>query len=163
MAGSTAPILLPQIDGTGIFTVGRVGYETGTQDTGGVYIGTIRSGKISPLGPTGYCKFRRLALRIRHNSSFTVTVRAYVDDVQTKVWDANSEQADQEVVFTQAAPTDTPAETVLQLDLTAAGISIEFELLLNSDEVQGMFLPESVEVHFYPVRKARRAAGQATT
>lgn len=162
----SSPILLPQIDGNGIFSVGRVGYETGTQDEGGIYYGTLRSGKISPLGPSGYCKFRRLCLRIRHNSWFTVTVRAYVDDAQTTVWDPTDEQVAQttlqEVTFVEAAPSDSPAETILQLDLSAAGTSIEFELSLQSDLVNGMFLPESVEVHYYPIRKARRAGASST-
>ena len=160
----TTPIYVPELDGSRIYKVGRVGYETGTEDARGVYTGFIRSEKISPAGETGWCKFRRVVLRVRHSSTFITTMRVYVDGAQTQTYDqtdmTGGSKLDQEVVFTEAAPTDPPAETILQIDVSAKGTYIEIELECDSDDVFGTFLPESIEIHYVPVRKARR--GEAT-
>ena len=161
----TAPIFIPELNGSRIYKVGRVGYETGIQDDGGVYTGTLRSSKISPQGEAGWCKFRRVVLRIRHTSSFVMTVKAFVDGVQTTVYDQTDMTGgtveDQVVVFTQDGPPAPPAETILQMDISAKGTYIEIELTCDSDEVFGTFLPESVEVHYYPIERVRK--GEATS
>jgi hypothetical protein len=160
----TTPIYVPELNGSRIYKVGRVGYETGTQDDGGVYTGILRSEKISPQGEAGWCKFRRVILRIRHTSTFVCKVRVYVDGVQTTTYDQTDMLAGtttlQEVTFTEAAPSSPPDEVILQVDLTAKGTYIEVELECASNNVAGTFLPESLEVHYVPVRRTRQ--GDAT-
>ena len=163
------PLYAAQANGGQVYKIGRVGYETGFGDHDGtvVYQGRLLSSAISPLGDSGYCKFRRVVVRIRHNSSFTITVKLYVDGTQTKVYDASSVAQDQTIVFTQAAPTrpsiaGNEAETVLQCDCSAAGTSIEVEILADSDDVAGTFLPEVIEVHYQPLRKARQGSAESS-
>lgn len=158
------PLYAAQANGGQVYKIGRVGYETGFGDHDGtvVYQGRLLSSAISPLGDSGYCKFRRVAVRIRHSSSFTITVKLYVDGTQTKVYDASSVAQDQTIVFTQAASTRSPAETVLQCDCSAAGTSIEVEILADSDDVAGTFLPEVIEVHYQPLRKARQGSAESS-
>ena len=158
------PLYAAQANGGQVYKIGRVGYETGLGDHDGtvVYQGRLLSSAISPLGDSGYCKFRRVVVRIRHNSSFTITVKLYVDGTQTKVYDASSVAQDQTIVFTQAASTRSPAETVLQCDCSAAGTSIEVEILADSDDVAGTFLPEVIEVHYQPLRKARQGSAESS-
>lgn len=155
-----APIYLPQLNSNGIYKVGRVGHETGAQDEGGIYTALLRSEKISPLGETGWCKFRRVVLRVRHTSSYSVKMRVYVDGVQTKTYDqtdmTSGTMVDQEVTFTGSAPTAPPAESILQVDITKPGTYIEVELQCASNGVTGSFMPESVEVHYIPLRRARQ-------
>lgn len=154
------PLYVGRSDSNTVFKVGRVGYEQG-DDPGGAYTGRLLSGRISPLGPTGYVKFRRVAIRIRHTSSFTMTLQMYVDGTQTQIYDSSSALVDQTVVFVQAAPARSPTETILQCDLTGDGTYIEAEILVDSDDVQGVFLPELVEVHYQPLRKARQGDAES--
>ena len=160
----TTPVYVPELDGSRIYKVGRVGYETGTEDAGRVYTGLMRSEKISPQGEAGWCRFRRVVLRVRHTSTFTCAVRVYVDGVQTTVYDQTDMLTGatvlQEVTFAEEAPSNPPDEVILQVDVIAKGTYIEVELECDSDDVAGTFLPESLEVHYVPVRGTRQ--GDAT-
>ncbi len=75
--------------GSRIYSIGRIGYDTGTQDDGGVYTGTIRTERFSPAGEGGLVLYRRVQMRAWHTGSFNGTMRAFIDGIQTMVPDAN--------------------------------------------------------------------------
>lgn len=138
-----------------LYKFGRVGFDSGSADPGGVYTATMHSEKISPAGELGLCHFRRVGFRIYRTGSFTITLKVYVDGVQTQIWDGAGNKTTQQVVLVSAAPTNSPDETLVEADINARGTYIEVELTVQSSDVSGVFLPEGLEVHFRPLRMAR--------
>lgn len=139
-----------------IYKFGRVGFDSGLADAGGNFTATMRTEKISPAGELGLCHFRRVGFRIFRTGSFTVTVKVYVDGVQTKIFDAASAAIDQVIVITKAAPAISPEETLVEADINAKGSYIEVDLTVNSNDVGGVFLPEELEIHYRALRQARQ-------
>ena len=158
------PIYLGESGGSRIYKVGRTGLDTGTADTGGAYTGTLKTEKISPAGEDGLCYFRRVAIRCWHTGGYTMTVTVYVDGAQTQVYSATTGVKEtQSVTFVVAAPTSSPAETISEIDLTEAhGTFIEVQVVAVSTNVTGVWLPESVEVHYLPLRQAKSRGGAET-
>lgn len=150
------PALLLEVGTPTLYRVGRTGFDSGSADAGGVFTATMRTWGGSPTGDFGRAHFRRVGIRILHSAEFTCTVRIYVDGEQTQIWESGSLVA-QEVVFNLTTLFDPPGEELLEVDLDAVGSIIEVELEVDSDEVEGIFLPESIEVHFRPLRKARES------
>src|SRR3990167_10458305 len=99
--------LIAENAGGRVYAVGRIGFDQGAQDVGGVYTGLLRSDPLSPDGEGAYTHFRRVQIRVRHTGSFVCAVRLYVDGVQTEVY-TGSTLGDQEVTFTEAAPVFYP-------------------------------------------------------
>jgi len=155
----TTRILVAQNGGSRVFAVGRTGLDSGTQDVGGVYTGLFQTDPLSPDGEGGLSHFRRVLVRVRHTGAFVCKVRLYVDGVQTQVYSAGA-LVDQEVTFTQAAPTfypeDAEAETLLEVDCDAQGTFIVVELEVDSDDITGVFLPESVWVGRRTIKAGRQ-------
>src|SRR5687767_9427184 len=111
-----------------VYKFGRVGFDSGSSDPGGAFTATLRTEKISPAGEHGKCHFRRIAFRIFRTSNFTMSVKVYVDGVQTKVYDASSAKVDQVISIVKDAPTISPEETMVEGDINAQGTYIEVEL-----------------------------------
>jgi len=134
---------------------------------GTAYTGIIKSERITPFkeqgsGELGLAHFRRVGLRILHTGSFTITVTVWVDGVQTKYYDDSDSNPDnwawtaQTISFTEAAPTAAhPVEALLEADINAKGTYIEVQISVVSTAVSGVFLPESIEVHARPIKRAR--------
>lgn len=146
--------------GSRVYRLGRAGYDTGIKDvdpsTGTVFTGTLKTEKISPAGEAGLCWFRRVAFRIWRTGSFVATITVWVDGVQTKRYDsATSAWVDQVVSITKTAPDISPEETIIEAAIAAKGTYIEVQLVVDADDVTGVFLPESVEVHSIQLRPAR--------
>ena len=157
-----SPVFLSERSGSHIYRVGRVGYDSGDQDTGGAYTGTLKSEKQSPLGPQGLCHFRRIGIRIRHTGAFTMTLTVYVDGQQTQIYDSSSVLVDQTISFTEAAPTgENPTEVLLEGDISARGTYIQLKLTVTSTDVVGVFLPESFDVFYRPLREAKVGAAES--
>jgi len=152
------PLFAAEANGSRVYKVGRVGYDTGTQDVGGKYTGLLRTGKISPAGKDGLCYFRRVAVSVWRTGAYTATLKCWVDGVQTKTWDVNGNAVDQVVVISAGAPTTSPDVAVLEASIMAHGTYIEVEVTVDSDDVSGVFLPEEIEVHYLPIRVARSLA-----
>lgn len=155
------PVFAAQNAGSRIYRIGRVGIDSGTSDTGGSYVSTLKTEKFSPAGENGLCYFRRAAVRIWHTSNFTVTMRMYVDGVRTKVY-SGGVLVDQTVSITQAAPSTSPTETVVEASLQAQGTYIEVELELTSTNVNGVFLPEHIEIGYLPVKQSKSRGAEST-
>lgn len=134
---------------------------------GTAYTGIIKSERITPFqsggifqpsaGEFGLAHFRRVGIRILHTGGFTITVTAWVDGVQTQYYDSDGDLQDQTIEFTESAPTSNdPVESLLEADISAKGTYIEVQISVDSTDVTGIFLPESIEVHARPLRRARR-------
>jgi len=154
-----APVFAAQKSGSRIYRIGRVGLDTGSSDTGGAYTATLKTDKFSPAGEDGLALFRRVALRSLHTGQYTVTMKVFVDGVQTQVY-SGGVLVNQTVVFVRAAPTISPAESVEEADIVGQGTHIEVELSVLSTDVTGSFLPETLEVHFHPLRPAKSRAAE---
>ena len=155
------PVFAGEQSGNKIYRVGRVGFDSGNTDAGGAYTGTLRTEKISPLGESGLCYFRRVVLRVFRTGAFTVTFKVYVDGAQTKIFNASSQKVDQTIVVTKAAPTISPDETIVEGEIAGKGTYIEVEMTILSTDGTGVFLPEELEVHFQPLREARVGSAES--
>jgi len=149
-------LFVGEATGAKLYKMGRVGWDTGTQDTGAVYTGTLKTEKISPAGEDGLCYFRRVVIRIWRTGSYTCTMKAYVDGAQTTI---PSTGATQSVTFVKSAPTSSPDESIIEMDVTGHGTYIEIELTVDSDDITGIWLPETIEVHYRPIRTAKGRSG----
>lgn len=137
-----------------LYKFGRVGFDSGSSDPGGAFTATMRTEKISPAGEHGFCHFRRIGFRIFRTGGFTMTVRVYVDGVQTKVYDANSTKVDQVISIVKTAPSISPEETTVEGDIDAKGTYIEVELTVTSNNIVGLYLPEELNVHYRPLKQS---------
>lgn len=150
-------VLIGEPDGGKIYQAGRVGFDAGSPvslDSGSQsYTGTLKSERISPAGEGGLCVFRRVALRVLRSGSFEVTMKVYVDDEQTKIYSSGSTQVDQAVVISRT--NRALGETVIEADLEAVGTFIQVEIVVESGDVTGVFLPESIETHYRPIKAAK--------
>ena len=162
-SSTPTPIFAGSSAGPIIYRVGRAGYDTGAKDvdpsSGYVYTGILKTERISPLGEDGLCYFRRVVLRIWRTGAFTVTLKFWVDGKRTQVFASDGSKTDQEVTVTMAAPVmvddQTSVETIVEGSLMAQGTYIEVEISVDSDDITGVFLPETVEIHYLPVREVR--------
>lgn len=144
-----------------VYKFGRVGFDSGQSDPGGAFTATMRTEKISPAGENGKCHFRRVAFRIFRTGSFTISVKVYVDGVQTKVYDSSSNKVDQVISITKSAPSISPEELLVEGDIDARGTYIEVELTVTSSNIAGLFLPEELNVHFRPMRQAKQEGAES--
>jgi hypothetical protein len=155
--------LIGERNGNRVYRIGSLGLDGGNQDTdGNTYTALLRTDRFSPLGEGGLALFRRVSVRVLRSGAYTITARVYVDDTQTQRYenvDTGSSLVDQVIVLTNTA--SALVEDVLQIDVSAQGTHISVELTIDSDDLTGVFLVESMEVHLYPVRPARGRAAES--
>jgi hypothetical protein len=154
-------ILIAGNAGPRVYAAGRVGLDTGPDDVGGAYTALLKTERLSPAGEGGLVHFRRVLLRVLHTGTFTVTLRAYVDEVQTQVY-VGSTLTDQEFTYTQTAPLVSPDESLIEVDIDAHGTFIQVELEVQSDEITGVFLPESLSIGARVLRPGRQREASTT-
>lgn len=145
-------------DGAGVYRVGRVGLDLGSADPGGVFTGVFKTERFSPAGEDGLCEFRRVVLRIWRTSGFTLTLTAWVDDAQTHTCTSGGAwTADQSLVISRGSPAVSPEEIVVEMEIRSRGTFIQVQGEILSSSVSAIFLPESLEVQYVPLRAARGA------
>lgn len=152
-------------DGNTIYRIGQVGVDSGSSvglDAGSTsYTGALKSERISPTGEGGLSRFRRVALRVLRSGPAQFRMRVWVDDEQTEIYDndvTGSPEVGQEVVFSlDSVPLQ---EDVVEVSLDATGTFIQVELEIRSGNIPGLFLPESIETHFYPIRMTEARDGE---
>lgn len=156
-----APVYAAENSGARVYRIGRVGLDSGTQDAGGVFTSTLRTDKFSPAGENGLVLFRRVSVRIWHTGTYTFTMKIYVDGVQTQIY-SGSTQIDQTITIVRAAPISSPAEQVEEADISAVGTYVEVEIAIDSDDLTGVFLPESIELHGHVIRQTKSRTAETT-
>ena len=143
--------------GARIFKVGRVGFDTGTADLGShVYTGTFRTERISPAGPGGLVNFRRIAIHLMATGTYTFSVKVWVDGVRTILGDETT----QDVTITRAV--GGLNEVTEEVEMEASGSHIQVEITVDSDDVTGLFLIESVSARGRVVRRSATRSAEAT-
>lgn len=156
------PIFAAENGGSRIYKIGRVGLESGSQDTGGAYTATLKTERISPLGLNALLMFRRVACRIWLTGGYTVTMTCYINGAQTQIYDVNGNLQPQSILFTAPAPPIAPIETWIEASIRGAGTYLEVQIVVQSNQVTGIFLPAELEVNFYPLRTAKERAAQSS-
>lgn len=142
--------------GPRVFKIGRLGFDQGTSDLDThVYTGTYRTERIAPLGPGGLINFRRVAIHLLTSGTYIFTVKTWVDDVRTKLADGT----DQLTTFN--AGFGALSETTEEVEIEAEGAHIRVEIQLNSDDITGLFLIESIDARGRPIRQSRTRTGEA--
>ena len=170
------PVLLCENGGARIFKVGRIGFDTGNPSTGWkdaqdtaqvggfAYTGTIRTEDQSPLGEGGDVLFRRILVRVRRTGGWKLTMKVFVDGVQTQRYDNTVEPAvlvDQTIAFNSADFTEPPVgeaevENILEAAVNVEGTFVSLEIKVTStDQVGGYLLIESAEAHYFELAPAR--------
>lgn len=160
-------VLFGEAGSNSIYQIGKVGYDSGpsgalyTDPDDTPFTGTLKTERISPAGEDALVRFRRVALRAYKVGTWAATFTVWVDDVQTKIWDNDGdsvtfgEQLDQVVTITSESDDTGEGEAVIEVDIDATGTFIQVQVELQSDEIQGYFLPESIEVHLQAIREAK--------
>jgi hypothetical protein len=158
-------VLVASDDGGRVFSLGRVGFDAAGSDPGGVYTGTLRTERFSPAGEGGLVHFRRVQVRCWHTGAFTITLTVYVDGVRTRLYSGDT-LVDQSITFVQAAPTvvgeDGGTETILEAAIDAEGTYLEAQLVLDSDALTGVVLPESIPIGFRIIRPGLQRAAEVS-
>ena len=149
------PLFVAEANGSRLYKIGRVGFDTGTSDVGGVFTGVLKTEKLSPAGEDGLCYFRRVIVRAWRTGAYTVTLKCWVDGVRTKVYGTDGAASDQTVTIAGTAPAISPDEAIVEASIAAQGTYLEVELSIASNAITGVFLPESLEVHYLPIRPAK--------
>lgn len=161
-----APVIAGESGGNRIFRIGRVGWDSGTADFGGVYTSTVRTEKQSPAGEDGLTLFRRVYIRTFHyGTNYSGTVKVYVDGVQTKVNKTGAAATDQVELFSNQYFDNTftplPTESIQEIAISKAGTYIEVEISLPSNAANGLVMIESILVGHIPIREGRQRVGVA--
>jgi hypothetical protein len=156
------PVFAAESGGSRVYKVGRVGLESGNQDTGGPYTATLKTERISPLGLNALLMFRRVACRIWLTGGYTVTMTVYVDGKQTQIYSATGVLMPQAITFAAGPPTTAPIETWIEASIRAPGTYVEVQLVIQSNSLTGIFLPAEMEVNFYPIRTAKERKAQSS-
>lgn len=152
-----------QLDGSRVYRLGVIGTDTGTADpSSGVYQGRIMTERVSPMGEGGLALFRRAIIRVLKSGVFTATFKVYIDDVQTQIFDATSDQSvliPQVVVVTSTA--SALKEEIITIDLSQQGTYFQLECTVDSDDLSGVFLIESITAEMYPIRETISRGGES--
>jgi len=134
-----------------IFRVGRIGFDTATQDPNSTdFTGELTTERQSPAGETGEVLYRGAVLRVLLSGSYTFVVRFYVDGVQT----VDGEGDDQSISFTGSGK--PLGEYLFECAFRAKGTYVQLEIELTASDVDGVFLPESAQVFYMPLSTAKR-------
>ena len=156
-----------------------MGYDSTGDDQGGVFGATLRTERFSPAGEGGLVLFRRIQMRVWHTGSFSGTMKVFIDGVQTRVLDSSSALILQSLAFSEDAPTSVGAdggqETIVVMDIGvlpgkddptksrgSSGTYIEVEIAVDSDDVTGVFLPESFWIGHRVTRPGLQRAASST-
>jgi len=144
-------------DGGRVFQIGRLGFDQGPSDLGAnVYTGTFRSERISPAGVGGLVNFRRIAIHLMVSGSYTFTVKIWVDDGRTKL----GTDATQEVTITGTA--GGLKEVTEEVKIEANGSHCQVEITMDSDDITGIFLIESIRARGRVMRGSSTRGGVAS-
>ena len=161
-------ILVGQGNGPRIYQIGRIGYDTnpsGTDTGDKAYTANLETERMSPGGEDALIRIRRVVLRALALKTWKITMRVYVDDVQTQIWDNDETSAtfgtqiDQEIIVESGPISETSeGEVIIEGDVDATGTYVQVHIDILSSDITGYFLPESMEVHLQPIRESKSRA-----
>lgn len=143
--------------GARIFKLGRIGFDSGTQDLGStVYTGTFKTERAAPAGPGGLVNFRRVAIHLLSSGTYTITVKVWVDDVRTTLADGTTQ------TVSISGGLGALAEITEEVEIEAEGSHIQVELTVDSDNTTGVFLIEGIAARGRVIRSGSTRSGEAS-
>ena len=141
-------------NGARVFRIGRIGFDEGPEDPGStVYTGTFRSERIAPAGAGALINFRRVAIHLMSSGTYTFTVKVWVDDGRTTL----ASGTEQTVTVTGGG--GALSETTEEVEIEGVGSHIQVEIVVDSDDVEGVFLIESILARGRVVRSSSGRTG----
>jgi hypothetical protein len=144
-------------DGPRVFQIGRIGFDQGTQDLGStVYSGTFRTERIAPAGEGALVNFRRVSIHLLSSGTYTFTVKVWVNDGRT----ALGTGSEQTVVVSGGG--GSLQEITEDVKIEANGSHIQVEITADSDDINGIFLIESIRARGRVIRGTSGRAGVAS-
>ena len=144
-------------DGGRIFQIGRLGFDQGPSDLGAnVYTGIFRSERIAPAGVGALINFRRLAIHLMVSGSYTFTVKVWIDNGQTELGTG----ALQSVVVTGTA--GGLSEVTEEIEIQGIGSHLQMEITMDSDDITGIFLIESIRARGRIIRESASRTGASS-
>lgn len=153
MAGSS--IYLGERTGARIFRLNRVGYDTAGADLGShVYTGTFTTERITPAGPGSLVLFRGVCVNLYSSGTYSITVKVYVDDVQTKLGDGTN----QTIVLASAVAREGKYSPEAAIE--AYGSTIRVEVTVLSSAVTAPFAIESITASGRVIRGSKSRSGE---
>ena len=163
-------VLFGEAGSNKIYKIGKVGYDSGATATfdpdSTVFTGEMKTERVSPAGEDGLVRFRRIVLRALKGGEWTVTFTIWVDDIQTQIYDNTQDSSpliNQTIVISNDADDLGEGEAVIEADIDATGTFVQVLVSMDSDDIKGYFLPESIEMHGQVMRQSRsRPAGPVT-
>jgi len=139
-----------------IFRIGRIGFDQGPMDLGAsVYTGTFRTERIAPAGPGALVNFRRVAIHLLSSGSYTFTVKVWIDGDRSKMGDNTT----QTVIISGGS--GALGETTEEVEIEGAGSHIQVEIVVDSDDVTGLFLVERIDARGRVLRQSSTRSGEA--
>ena len=146
-------LFLGSTDSANLFRIGQVGIDTGNQDSAAdPYTIAISTERQYPAGRNSLVNWRRVAVRLLRTAPVDITIRVYVDEVQTQTFDTSGDPVDQEIEFNLTGGGE--CEEVIEADIQANGTSIRIELDILSTDIDGLLLLEPFEAHGRPIRES---------
>jgi hypothetical protein len=158
---ATTRVYLGAGDSAKIYRIGQVGFDTGNQDSGAQdYTIKIETERQYPAGRDALVYWRRVAIRINRTAPADVTVKVYVDEVQTQTYTAAGVAQDQTIVFNLTGGGER--EDVLEADINAVGSSIRIYIEVTSSDIDGILLFEPIEAHGLVIRPAKSRSAEVS-
>lgn len=155
MAGSS--LYIGERSGARIFRLNRVGYDSAGADLGShVYTATFRSERIAPAGLGALVLFRGVTINLYSSGTYSITVKVYVDDVQTKLGDNTA----QTIVLASAVAREGKYSPEAAIE--AVGRTIQVEVTVTSSAVTAPFMIESIIATGRVIRGAASRRGETT-
>jgi hypothetical protein len=143
-----------------LYTVGQIGIDDENTDAATTaYTATIETERQYPAGRDALIHFRRVAIRVNRNAAAKLTLKIFVDEVQTQIY-TGSTLGNQTIVFDLTETGER--EDVLEADLSAVGASIRCLITILSTDIDGYFLLEPIEAHGRVLKSARARTAEAT-
>lgn len=136
-----------------IFRIGRLGFDQGPSDFGtDVYTGVYRTERVQPAGPGALVNYRRIAIHLLASGTYTFTVKVWVDDGQT-----SSESGPQ--TFTISGNGGNLREVTEEVVIEKEGSHVQVEISVDSNDITGLFLVESISARGRVLRESRTRSG----
>lgn len=143
-------------NGYRVFKFGGLGFATPGDDLeANVYTTTMKTEKIFPAGPGGLVNFRRVAIHFLASGAYQFTVKIWIDGVRTTLGDGT-------VQTVTVSGTTASGEITKEIEVEGEGSHIQVELTMDSDEMTGVFLLESVMGRGRVIRQSSTRTGEVT-
>ncbi len=139
-----------------IFRIGRLGFDQGSSDLGDVYTGVYRTERVQPAGPGSLVMFRRIAVHLLTSGDYSFTLKVWVDNDRTEL----ATGVEQE--FTVSGTGGALREVTREVAIEAEGSHVQVEVSVDSDNVTGLFLIESVTARGRVIRESASRTGETS-